>query len=1373
MMRKLWISGSVVVMLMAVTLSLAGSSSAATWVPLNGIQAQAEAPTLNLQRSDFSSMQLNVSLSGFSYESLQTKGGDFSRLLVGDEGYTTIVGSPQLPVIRRLIEIPYGASPELIIKNSVLRQDKLSSYGLQSRIVPVQPPVEKIPGALDAAPFVLDQAAYNRNAYQIGEMARLTETGSLRGHRFVMLEIYPVDYNPVTGDLRIINDIELEVRFNGSDIGLTMGQQQRYADPYTNDLADRIFINHGSFGNQDLIPPPLGMLIITNTHYAGMTVMQDFVNWKTQKGFHVTVATTTQTGTTKEQIKAYIQNAYDNWAIPPNFVLLIGDVDVIPNWPGTTTDNPANDLYYATLEGTDYIPDVGIGRLSPSNDVNFAGMINKTLNYEQCGWTVGDNWIKKAVFMASSDNYTVSEGTHNFVISNYMDPDGYQSTKLYCHTYSATTQQVTDNLNQGRSLAIYSGHGSTTSWADGPVFTQANVNALTNAVYPFVCSHSCLTGQFPLGECFGETWIRTANGTFAFWGSSVTSYWNEDDVLEKGMFEGFYNEQSPNEDQNLTWLSGMTNYAKAYLYTYYGGGGNTKRYYEMYNILGDPSVDLWTAPPRTLTVTYPSAILIGQNSLTVNVSNFPDWAMVNAYSSAEPTMQFTGYVNNSSVTFNLGSGFTLPGTLHVWVTGHDCRPFHGTAGIIPPSGPYVIFNDCDVNDAVMGNNNGQWDFSETVDLSVELKNVGIAQASSVNATIASTDPLVTILDNQAAYGNIGAGDSVRVANGFRVLSGVAPDQHNIAFNLTATSGSTTWNSAFSLLVNAPVVEFDRLSISDPAPGNNNGALDPGETTSFLITLINNGHSTAANTSVVLTSNNPQVTITGSPANYGTLNSNASAQRTYGVVASASIQSGTTIRFTMNVTANSEYITTQQFDLVCGDVRNMPTGPDSYGYKAWDNNDGGQGHPYAWVEVAPQHGGPGTVVSALNGDDQTAQVTIPFTFRHYGTNFTQISICTNGWLAMGSTTSTDYSPSQIPNSDGPPNMVALYWHDLHAGLGASQIATYNNTSQHYFVVEWDSMSHYSASGTRETFQAILYDPAYYPTTSGDGMVMVQYKVCTDPNNNVGYGIENSTQTMGINYGFGGTYDLHAWPVQAGRSITYVTPNTPASLDINISAVNPPVVIPANGGSFPYNISIHNLGTTPATFSVWNKVRNASNVYVQVFGPINRTLPGGANPSRVLTQTIAGSISSGTLYFISYIGTYPSTIVDSSFFTITKSTVSDGGPWIGASFVSGNVFDEFAPTITKAVTLPDAYSLGQNYPNPFNPLTTISFALPQSSQVTLTVFDLQGRSVAELVNGKREAGIHEVSFDASKLASGMYFYRIQAGDFTAIQKMVLLK
>jgi len=103
----------------------------------------------------------------------------------------------------------------------------------------------------------------------------------------------------------------------------------------------------------------------------------------------------------------------------------------------------------------------------------------------------------------------------------------------------------------------------------------------------------------------------------------------------------------------------------------------------------------------------------------------------------------------------------------------------------------------------------------------------------------------------------------------------------------------------------------------------------------------------------------------------------------------------------------------------------------------------------------------------------------------------------------------------------------------------------------------------------------------------------------------------------------------------------------------------------------------------------------------------------------------------------------------------------------------VSNQATPVLDDFSKFPEEFKLIGAYPNPFNPVTTISFALPVASHVSLSVFNLQGQLVSNLVNGTREAGLNEITFDGSTLASGLYMYRMEAGDFVSMRKMVLMK
>ena len=216
---------------------------------------------------------------------------------------------------------------------------------------------------------------------------------------------------------------------------------------------------------------------------------------------------------------------------------------------------------------------------------------------------------------------------------------------------------------------------------------------------------------------------------------------------------------------------------------------------------------------------------------------------------------------------------------------------------------------------------------------------------------------------------------------------------------------------------------------------------------------------------------------------------------------------------------------------------------------------------------------------------------------------------------------------------------------------------------------------------------------------------------------------------------------------------------------------PVQIPAHGGSFNYTIGATNTSDTTQHCDIWCKVRLPDgSMYGPVLGPITFNPPAGFNGSRVRLQMVPGGAPAGNYLYYGYVGDYPDSIWHQDSFPFTK-LATGSGPWIGSWENSGQSFDEWFEV--TAAEIPTFYSLNQNYPNPFNPTTTLRFGLPVAGHVILAIYNLLGQKVTTLVDGYRPAGWHQVSWEASVISSGIYFCRIQAGEFTAVKKMVLVK
>ena len=1401
---------------------------AAQWIPLNGvgnpdkIQVQ-----INQQAPDV--IILEVSIPGIWMDDIFTKEGRFTVIQIPEGGIAGDIGRPQYPALRELIALPEGGNVtwEIVSRSEVI----IPLPDLtQKPLYPQQPPIEKRPGALANAPFVWDRDYYSQDHWLPESAVEMGERGYLRAYSFVPVTIFPVQVNPQRSEVKITQHLTVRLQVQGVNFAKTQERIRRLGTLDNRILAHQLFQIPPSIQSTDELPiPPLGMLIISDPQYATNVDLMELASWKAQKGYQVTIATTDETGTSRDQIKAYIQNAYDNWEVPPVHVLLIGDTDDIPYYLGSTSEHPATDLSYACLEGADFFADVGLGRLSVITPAQLGNIIQKILNYERVEWTGNDDWETHGSFLASTDNWQVSEGTHNFVISTYLNPAGYTCDRFYTHTYSANIGQVIAAINQGRSLVIYSGHGGVTLWADGPAMYQSQVRDLYNQVFPFVCSFACETGQYQAEECFGETWIRDPEAGLAFLGASVSSLWDQDDILERRLFEGFFNNQFPGDTVNFTWLSGMIDYAKIGLYQYYGNTEVVRMYLEMYNLLGDPSVDIWTSVPQITAVNHPSVIPVGQQEVTVQVtaSGAPvENAMVCLMNDEVWGSAYTNSAGQTTIQFE--NAPLVPAELNVYVTGHNLQPYQSIVQIITPSGPYVGYINYVLHDPT-GNNNGLLDYNEAVTLDMTLKNLGTAPATNVNATLHCTDNFVTFTDSTATFGNMAVEQQVTILNAFAFqISSEIPDNYHLTFTVTATSTEGNWESNFSLLAHAPNISVFSVVVDD-STGNNNGILDPGETADIEVTVTNSGSAASAAMVAQLSTLEALISIPSGTGNFSALNPTQPATSSFTVSASSvcplGYQAGLILNFHESSTNRNSI---DRFEIEIGDDVCLPSGPDAYGYSAYDSSEIYGASTYNWVEINSQLGGPGTI-SNITNDDQTLYFSLPFTFRYYGQDYDSISICSNGWVSMGRTTNTDYIYSEIPSPDGPPAMLAPHWEDLNPQNGGT-IWVWADATGGRYVVEYYRIHQYTPSENWDTFEIILYNPTMYPTSTGDGKILFQYQTANDFSECT-VGIENRLETIGIQYLFNGMYDSRARDITPQSAILFTTGTTqaPGSVSGSVSLIGGSSNVqsavvrigaittnPSSTGSYLLSNVPSGLQTMIASLYGYGTI-TMPNLIVPESGTlssVNVNLPYLEPPSDLagvvenyqvhlawqpseFTDSNSSNrhrVSRGideSLEFLGYniyrngvkidslIQTTEHTDIPTQtgtyeYYVVAEYTIgeSDSTNHVSLYYQASKVPED------EQVLLPEHFALHQNYPNPFNPATTIPFDLPQGGTVSVQVFNILGQQVATVVNQALPAGFHRVTWNGSNLSSGLYFYRIMVHSngalvFKEFRKAVMIR
>ena len=588
-------------------------------------------------KSDFSSLRATFSYGSIESIEVPTERGTFSEIAIEGTYASGEIGTPELPASHQLLAVPFGATPQVRVLAYSMMDYDLSDYGIGT-LLPHQPSVRKDQN-LEEVEFVYNASAYQTRSLATEPTATIEVQGTMRGIRIGSLVINPVSYNPASNTLRVFNDIEVEVSFDGADRAETERMLLSTYSPYF-DIVYKQMFNYRQIldvydDHPDLMAYPTHMIVVAPDNY--ISALQPWIDWKTQKGFYMNVVTTSQAGTTYSAIRSYVQNLYNtgvSQGATPTFLVLVGDVAQVPNTTGNSTQK-VTDLYYGSVDN-DYFPDMFYSRMSAENASQVTAIVNKILQYEQ--YTMPDpSYLNNVTLIAGWDSYwnaRIGRPTINYATTYYYNTaHGFSQVNAYLQQGQYTGCYNT--LNTGVGFINYTAHGSETSWSD-PSFTVSNVNALTNAnKYFLAMGNCCLTGNFGhTSTCFGEAMLRGENkAAYSYIGSCPVTYWYEDyyfgvgattvmnqtptfENTATGVYDGIWMDDTYNTVSSIVFLGNL-----AVCYASTGGyqtSSNPTYYWQAYHVLGDGSIMPYRVNPTANNVSHASTIPAGSGNFMVN-----------------------------------------------------------------------------------------------------------------------------------------------------------------------------------------------------------------------------------------------------------------------------------------------------------------------------------------------------------------------------------------------------------------------------------------------------------------------------------------------------------------------------------------------------------------------------------------------------------------------------------------------------------------------------------------------------------------------------------------------------------------------------------
>ncbi len=1220
--------------------------------------------------------ELNYLLDDYRISETIKNGVTYSQIEFDGSVVTTKKGYAELPFIHASVQLSDDRNVSLEITST-----DYVDYQLDYPLLPSRGTIYRNQNPA-LIPYKIDDGSIVDEFYP-GDIAQATEPFILRDIRGTNVYVYPFQYNAARSIIRVHTNVTVKLIENDTTPINPITVSYRKIILEMDSIYRTIFINYDVSRFEHEIGDFGSILIIRTPR--DVDAIAPYIQWKMEKGYTV-YEEEVATGTNVANLVSTQYNANNDIL----YVQLVGDWADIQ---GPTSGGAPTDPNLGCVVGGDAYPDLIVGRFSANNTTHVTTQVNKTITYERDP-EIGGTWYEAATGIASNQGPGDDgeyDNVHIQVIwDDKLDPFTYEShTPIY--DPSANVTMVANALNAGTSIINYCGHGSATSWGSSG-FSNSHIATLTNGnMLPFIISVACVNGAFHSTECFAEAWLHKENGgAVGMYASTISQSWNPpmrgQDYFNDLLIGGYDYSLHPGQNgistdvQKTTFGALCFNGSILMTVEEFSGG---QQEMEAWTVFGDAALNVRTAPPSGLVLSNEVILMDLDFTSTVTSNGVPvEGALVCLSQDGNYFPGVTDEFGNVTISHAL-----IAGDAKMVVTAFNTETIYDDVTVIPPGGCYVLYNDHIIDDYA-GNGNSIVEHGEEISFLVGLRNVGSEEATDIDATISSINQYVTIINDFSDYNNILSDSIVYGLTPFQIqIEPFCPDDEQLVFHLVINSSTDTWEYDFSITSYAPILEIANFVIED---GNGNGCLEPGESGSLQINLINNGEGLAENITGLLYSDDVFITLNNNNSQISSLATGevSGFDDIFTFTVSADCPAIHNLRLNLLLNEQLGYYNILQLDVNVGFYDNV-----EYGVNGWTH-------------------------SALNGgDDQWHQSTL----RCYSDE--------HSWK-IGSTGTGSYNNNllcalETPDIELTDDTYLTFYHWMSAETsnnypgycydgGLVEIFHNSQWSQIFpeggypFLTRGDNNPPFTAD-TQVFSGSIDWERAFFNLEDYDGTVKFRFV-----------------------FGSDGAVTEEGWYID---DISIVEPNVFLEPPVNLYAEN----ININ----EIELNWEQPSTLPLSYNIYR--RNNPNI-----------------PYELLTNTneifyLDTGLSYGIYY---YVVTAVYTEGESSFSNPTQA-------YSGSTSSDENIVQP----VYKA-------ELKNNYPNPFNPTTTISFSIPNDSNVELSIFNIKGQKVKTLVNEMLPAGEHSIIWNGrdsngNRVSSGMYFYKLKAGDFQKVRKMILIK